>query len=119
MLLEGRSYKQMMAALQVDFGTINRETYKIYKSHGVSGRKGLARKLGATILSIHSERRERVLQLLLEGAGYDAIASAIGVNRDCVHHHAKMIYLKEGVSGWKELAAHLSRSRKARRKRRG
>jgi hypothetical protein len=37
MLLEGKTYREMMAALSVDFGTINMDTQVLYRRHGVRG----------------------------------------------------------------------------------
>src|SRR5205814_1874775 len=56
LILEGKSYKLVMAILQTDFSTVNRDVCAIYKSNGVCGRKGLARKLGIELRTDEDKR---------------------------------------------------------------
>jgi DNA-binding NarL/FixJ family response regulator len=54
LLLAGKTYREIMAALSVDFVTVNRDTQAIYRRHGVHGagrwcRERLAVKLGSEL----------------------------------------------------------------------
>ncbi len=60
LLLAGRTYKQIMKELQTDFSTVNRDAMKIYKHHKVSGRRGLARKLGVDLKTDEDRRIEAI-----------------------------------------------------------
>jgi DNA-binding NarL/FixJ family response regulator len=95
LILQGCSYQQIMKQLHTDFSTVNRDTYRIYQSHGVNGRRALARKLGVELPSIHSQRRAQIREQLSAGQTYRQIATALGVNRNVVHHHAKCIRREE------------------------
>ena len=90
MLLAGYSYRQMMAELGVDFGTINRDTDRIYHLEGVSGRRGLARKLGVTIPTAAEQTRAEIRRRAA-GQTWRRIASDMRMTFAAVDHHAKVI----------------------------
>lgn len=92
LILEGRSYKEIMSMLHTDWSTVNRDTWKIYKMHGVSGRKGLAKKLGVKLPDTEGEKiRERIRELRAAGMTWPGIAKEMGMSFRAVEWHAKVI----------------------------
>jgi DNA-binding CsgD family transcriptional regulator len=57
-----------------------------------------------------TKREAQVLELLLQGKSNKQIAQALGITASTVEFHLKNIYLKYGVSSYKELAASLGKS---------
>lgn len=96
-LLRGLTYKQIIKELQTDWSRVNHDACKIYKRHGVSGRKALAKKFG--VITSIEELRAKIRELLARGEGYPQIMRELGVSRNQVHHHAKVIYRREKVNG--------------------
>jgi DNA-binding NarL/FixJ family response regulator len=94
-LLQGLTYDQIAAELNVGFGTVHRHAKQIYQQHQVSraGRRALARKLGITLPPPHHThtpaRRKQVKQLLQAGHTYQQIATTLGVSYHIVHHDVR------------------------------
>jgi DNA-binding NarL/FixJ family response regulator len=92
LILQGRSFKEIMSMLHTDFSTVNRDTWKIYKMHGVSGRKGLAKKLGVKLPDSEGEKiRERMREFREQGMTWPGIAREMGMKMQAVEWHAKVM----------------------------
>ncbi|MBC8108947.1 MAG: hypothetical protein H7Z14_20345 [Anaerolineae bacterium] len=96
LLLLGRTYRQIMKDLQTDWSSVNHDACLIYKRHGVSGRRALAKKIG--VITPIEELRAKIRERLARGEGYPQIMRELGVSRNQVHHHAKVIYRREKVN---------------------
>ena len=90
LILDGRSNHEIKTELGIDEPTMNAESNKIYRAHGVQGRRGLEAKLGVTITPFKSRRTE-IRARRAAGQTYKQIAADLGISFWTVHNHVKAL----------------------------